>query len=400
MLIKDNTSIYAVDKHWVIQNNEGRNFSVNDYAQKLFDILKNNWDYNSALLEFNTSFKSTFSEESFRNLVNKTFGGYEILTDDQIDKKPTLVNRYLKLKLLLISPSIAGFLSRIFQPLYGFYTFWFLFVGLTIINVLTSFYVKVDLKSVNYFLFPFVFYPALLFHELGHIGACAKKGLKHGGIGFGFYIIFPVMYADITNVWLADKKSRIIANLAGIFNELLYAFILFLIGHLFNNTTLSFAAIMITTTAFFELNPFGRRDGYWVLSDLSNTPNLLFRSQKLLKQGYKNISENKDFNWCLKDHLIAIYGLLNFSLIIYFIMYVLISQWSNLLTFPFTLIAAPINLANKNFEFLNQSFLLILTFYVLIFNMSFRALNKNLPIWLKKMHQIVATNSIFKKLNI
>jgi hypothetical protein len=62
MLIKDNTSICAVDKHWVIQNNEGRNFRVNDYAQKLFDILKNNWDYNSALLDFNTSFKSTFSE--------------------------------------------------------------------------------------------------------------------------------------------------------------------------------------------------------------------------------------------------------------------------------------------------------------------------------------------------
>jgi putative peptide zinc metalloprotease protein len=399
MLIKTNTSICAVDKHWVIQNDEGRNFRVNDYAKKLFEILKNNLDFNSALLEFNTSFKSTLSEESFRSLINKTFGGYEILTDDQIDKKPTLVNRYLKLKLQLISPSIAGFLSRIFQPLYGFYTFWFLFVGLTILNVFGSFYVKVDLESVNYFLFPFIFYPALLFHELGHIGACAKKGLKHGGIGFGFYIIFPVMYADITNVWLADKKSRIIANLAGIFNELFYAFILFIIGHLFNNTTFSFATIMITTTAFFELNPFGRRDGYWVLSDLSNTPNLLLKSQKLLRQGYRNISESKEFNWSLKEQLIAIYGLMNISLIIYFITYVVVSQWSNLINFPLTLLSVPLNLANKNFEFLDQSFLLILTFYFLVFNMSFRIMNKNFQIWLKKEHQIVATNSIFKKLN-
>lgn len=400
MLIKNNTTICAVDKHWVIQNEEGRNFMVNDYAQKLFEVLKNNWDFESALLEFNTSFKSSFSEESFRNLINKTFGGYEILTDDQIDKKPTLVNRYLKLKLQLISPSIAGFLSRVFQPLYGFYTFWFLFVGLTILNVLISFYVKVDLKSVNYFLFPFIFYPALLFHELGHIGACAKKGLRHGGIGFGFYIIFPVMYADITNVWLADKKSRIIANLSGIFNELLYAFIFFIIGHLANNTTFSFAAIMITTTAFFEFNPFGRRDGYWVLSDLTNTPNILLKSQKLLRQGFRNISEYKDFNWSLKEQLIAFYGLLNISLIIYFITYVIVSQWSKLITFPLTLLSVPIHLANKNFEFLDQSFFLILTFYFLIFNMSFRTINKNFPIWLKRMHQIVATNSIFKKLNI
>jgi putative peptide zinc metalloprotease protein len=399
MLIKSNTSICAVDQHWVIQNEEGRNFRVNEYAQKLFDILKNNWDYENALIEFNASFKSTFSDESFRNLINKTFGGYEILIDDQIDKKPTLVNRYLKLKLQLISPSIAGFLSRIFQPLYGFYTFWFLFVGFTILNVLLSFHAKVELRSINYFLFPFIFYPALLFHELGHIGACAKKGLKHGGIGFGFYIIFPVMYADITNVWLADKKSRIIANLAGIFNELLYAFILFIIGFLTQSATLSFAAIMITTTAFFELNPFGRRDGYWVLSDLSNTPNLLLKSQNLLRQGFRNISESKDFNWSYKEQLIAIYGLMNFILIIYFIVYVVVSQWFNLLTFPVTLLSVPVNLANKNFEFLDQSFLLILTFYVLVFNMSFRILNKNFPIWLKKVHQIAATNSIFKKLN-
>lgn len=29
MLIKDNTSIYAVDKHWVIQNNEGYGTPLN-----------------------------------------------------------------------------------------------------------------------------------------------------------------------------------------------------------------------------------------------------------------------------------------------------------------------------------------------------------------------------------
>ena len=157
---------------------------------------------------------------------------------------------------------------------------------------------------------------------------------------------------------------------------------------------------MIATTSFFELNPFGRRDGYWVLSDLSNTPNLLLKSQKLLRQGYENISESKAFNWSIKEQLIAIYGLLNFSLIIYFMTYVVVSQWSSLINFPLALLSVPVNLANKNFEFLNQSFLLILTFYVLIFNMSLRVINKNLPIWLKKMHQIVATNSIFKKINV
>lgn len=399
MLIKSNISISVVDNHWVIQNDEGRNFRVNEYAQKLFQILKNNWNYESALLEFNQRFKSAFSDESFQKLISSTFGGYEILVNDAINKKPTLVNRYLKLKLQLISPFIAGYLSKIFQPLYSFYLFWTLFVVLTSINIIAVYYIKLDLKSVNYFIFPFVFYPALLFHELGHIGACAKKGLKHGGIGFGFYIIFPVMYADITNIWLANKKNRIIANLAGIFNELIYAFLLFIIGYFTKSHTLLFAAVMITSTSFFELNPFGRRDGYWVLSDLSNTPNLLIRSQKLIKEGYAKISENKILNWSLKELLIAIYGLLNFSIIVYFFAYIIVSQWSNLLNFPSVILAAPGNLINKNFDFLNQSFLLILTFYILLFNMTFRIVIKNFPIWLKKMHQIVANNSIFKKFN-
>ena len=207
------------------------------------------------------------------------------------------------------------------------------------------------------------------------------------------------MYADITNVWLADKKSRIIANLAGIFNEFLYAFILFIIAYLIQSATVSFAAITITTTAFFELNPFGRRDGYWVLSDLSNTPNLLLRSQKLIREGYRKLLDKKGLHWNIKDHLIAIYGVLNFGLIFYFFVYVIVNQWANLMEFPNTLLSVPNSFLNKKFEFINQRFMLILTFYVLLFNMTFRILNKNLPIWLKEMHQIVATNSIFKKLN-
>jgi putative peptide zinc metalloprotease protein len=390
-LIKENTSICAVDKHWVIQNSEGRNFRVNDYAQKLFEILKNNWDFENALLEFNASFRSTFSEESFRNLINKTFGGYEILIDDQIDKKPSLVNRYLKLKIQLISPPIAGFLSKVFQPFYGFYIFWSLFLVLTILNVLLAFFVKVDLKSVNYFLLPFIFYPALLFHELGHIGACAKKGLKHGGIGFGFYIIFPVLYADITNIWLADKKDRLIANLAGIFNELIYAFILFIIGYLSSKTTFYLAAIMITTTAFFELNPFGRRDGYWVLSDLSNTPNLVRNANDLFKIGVNKMFKNENFNWSFKKWMIAIYGFLNFSFIFYFFLFVILSQWDNLIKFPISLINIPKNIVTGNFNDINQTFFLILSFYILFFRMLF------LSIWSKLIHRKILETFLLNK---
>ena len=39
------------------------------------------------------------------------------------------------------------------------------------------------------------------FHELGHAAACKYFGIRHGGIGFGLYLNFPVLYTDVTEVW-------------------------------------------------------------------------------------------------------------------------------------------------------------------------------------------------------
>lgn len=39
------------------------------------------------------------------------------------------------------------------------------------------------------------------FHELGHASACKYFEVKHGGIGFGLYLNFPVLYTDVTEVW-------------------------------------------------------------------------------------------------------------------------------------------------------------------------------------------------------
>ena len=38
------------------------------------------------------------------------------------------------------------------------------------------------------------------FHELGHASACKYFGVCHGGIGFGLYLNFPVLYTDVTEV--------------------------------------------------------------------------------------------------------------------------------------------------------------------------------------------------------
>ena len=57
------------------------------------------------------------------------------------------------------------------------------------------------------------------FHELGHASACKYFGVRHGGIGFGLYLNFPVLYTDVTEVWKLNRAQRCVVNLAGVANR-------------------------------------------------------------------------------------------------------------------------------------------------------------------------------------
>ena len=59
-----------------------------------------------------------------------------------------------------------------------------------------------------------------LFHELGHASACKHFGIRHGGIGFGLYLNFPVLYTDVTEVWRLRRADRCIVNLAGVYFQM------------------------------------------------------------------------------------------------------------------------------------------------------------------------------------
>ncbi|MCR5890387.1 hypothetical protein LRS06_21910 [Hymenobacter sp. J193] len=149
-------------------------------------------------------------------------------------------------------------------------------------------------------------YGSLLLHEAGHIAACARLGLRHGGIGFGFYAyVFPVLFADITGIWQATKQQRVIGNLAGIFMQLLLATGLTTAYLLQPYAPLLLASTGIALTAVWQLNPFVRRDGYWLLSDLTNTPNLseqAAQARQELLRGQR---------WTARRLVLGIYGLLN-----------------------------------------------------------------------------------------
>lgn len=153
-----------------------------------------------------------------------------------------------------------------------------------------------------------LFYFTMLVHEVGHIAACQNSGIKHGGIGFGFYFILPVMYADVSNIWLVDKERRVIANLGGIFNELFFSSILLAIFWLTGDAKLYLVGITIAIMVVFELNPFVRFDGYWILSDITNTPSLLRKSKTVLLKTLKGFWRGERLP--AKEFWLFVYGFL------------------------------------------------------------------------------------------
>lgn len=401
-MIINGTSIHAFDKNqWVIHTPHGRNFLVNEATRRLFMILQK-WNHPSeALNEFNEEFNLKFTQEQFLDLVKDKFGGYQILDNDSVEEKPGLKNRYLKLKAQLISDKWAGIFSKPFQVFYAPSIFWWA-LGVCVVIVISPYFTLKSndvLKSINYPLFLVLIYATMFIHELGHIGACAKYGIKHGGIGFGFYFIMPVMYADISNIWLADKKRRIIANMAGIFNEILYAAILAIIYLINKDLTVLAAAMFISTFVLWEFNPFVRFDGYWILSDLTSTPNLLQKGNMALKKALSSQNLKKPIASLKKTSpsvfFLFMYGLFNTLFWVAFMCYTLYSSWETVVHFPMIVW----QLIQKTLSFsiqlsdINRQIIIVLTFYILLL----RLLYNYFPILLNRAKSLIVKPLNFLK---
>ncbi|GAB2963066.1 hypothetical protein GCM10027048_34830 [Hymenobacter coalescens] len=121
-------------------------------------------------------------------------------------------------------------------------------------------------------------------HELGHASAAARFGVAPKAIGFGFYLLFPVFFADVTNVWTLGKRPRIMINLAGVYFQLLFCVLMIGVFYLVPahlgllRTLVGTIISMNVFVVLYSLNPFLRNDGYWVYSDFFDVPNLMSRS--------------------------------------------------------------------------------------------------------------------------
>lgn len=126
-------------------------------------------------------------------------------------------------------------------------------------------------------------------HEFGHAYAAKRLGCRVPRMGVAFMVFFPVLWTDVSDAWkLKDARSRLAIDAAGMLAELgLSAVAAILWAVLPDGPERGAMRLLASTTwamtLFVNLNPLMRYDGYYLLSDALDVPNLQDRAFALAR---------------------------------------------------------------------------------------------------------------------
>lgn len=126
-------------------------------------------------------------------------------------------------------------------------------------------------------------------HELGHAVTARRYGCRVPVMGIGFMLCMPLPYTDVTEAWrLASKRQRIAIGAAGMLAEMGLAAVATLMWAFIPDGSVRDLAFHVATVGWissiaFNLNPFAKFDGYYILADLLGIENLQSRSLALAR---------------------------------------------------------------------------------------------------------------------
>jgi putative peptide zinc metalloprotease protein len=126
-------------------------------------------------------------------------------------------------------------------------------------------------------------------HEFAHGVTCKRFGGQVTEIGFLLLYFQPAFFCNVSDAWLIPEKSkRLWVTFAGAYSEMLvWAMATFTWRVTETDTWINFVALIVMATSgiksLFNLNPLIKLDGYYLLSDYLEIPNLRQKSIVALK---------------------------------------------------------------------------------------------------------------------
>ncbi len=140
----------------------------------------------------------------------------------------------------------------------------------------------------QWYLFVVVLGVTKMFHEFGHGLSCKRLGGECHEIGFMMLVLTPCLYCNVSDSWrLNNKWHRAAIGAAGMYVEVILATIAtfvwwFVQPGMVQDICLRVMLVSSISTVLFNGNPLLRFDGYYILSDILEIPNMGQKSTKAL----------------------------------------------------------------------------------------------------------------------
>lgn len=169
-------------------------------------------------------------------------------------------------------------------------------------------------------------------HEFGHATTCRRFGGEVHEMGVCFMFFTPCGYVDASDAWMMrHRRHKVYVTIAGVFTELVIASIaahLFLIlpDGLARGIAFNVMLVASVNTIIFNANPLMRFDGYYLMCDLLEIPNLRnkaiayvsFQLQRLLL-GYRNRQQEESFIHDAQERVFIVYAVAAYAYMIFII---------------------------------------------------------------------------------
>ena len=127
-------------------------------------------------------------------------------------------------------------------------------------------------------------------HEFGHGMTCKHFGGECHEMGIMILVLTPCLYCNVSDSWmLPNKWQRAAIGAGGMYIELILASIATFIWWysepgLLNHICLNAMFVCSVSTVIFNANPLLRYDGYYILADVAEIPNLRQKATTILSR--------------------------------------------------------------------------------------------------------------------
>src|SRR5438067_156116 len=138
-------------------------------------------------------------------------------------------------------------------------------------------------------------------HELGHGLTCKHFGGEVHEVGVMMLVFTPYFFVNVSDSWvLPNRYKRILISAAGIYVELILAsFATFLWAIVQPGTAQqvlwNIMVIASVSTIIFNANPLMRFDGYYIMTDAIEVPNLQSKSRAFVSQQVKKLLFGRNY---------------------------------------------------------------------------------------------------------